>query len=189
MRKTSTAASAPPGEPARSSVVWRHAAAPFALPSGSFAARYLSGVRVPAGIGPKLTRDGGVGDHETNSVGDFFRLNQAAQLRFRQDVLVNVLLAQSAHHGCVGKAGMDDATTDTVEIRFLGEGGGGAFESSLRSGIGELALDSGGRDGANEDDHTLDVFAGEPAFLAFLEAVFRDPGQHFKRPVDGSDEI
>src|ERR1039457_1101857 len=91
-------------------------AATASIPHPFFVEMYLGRVRVPAGIGPKLARYRGVGDHEADSIGDFFRLDQTAQLRFGQNVLVDVILAQSSHHRCIGKARVDDATTDTVEI-------------------------------------------------------------------------
>src|SRR5262249_55716946 len=72
-------------------------------------ARSNSSRWMPAGIGPQLTADGGVGNQKTNRVGNLLGANQPAQLRIWQNVLGDMLLAQSTHHGRIGEARVHDA--------------------------------------------------------------------------------
>src|SRR4051812_44783188 len=124
---------------------------------------FASGGRVPAGIGPQLAADGGIGDHETNGVGDLLGPDQSPQLGEGKDVLHDELLPQGPYHRRIGEAGMDDGATHAVKDRLLHQRGGGPLQAGLARRVGNLSLVSLRGNRADKYDHAQLPLARLPA--------------------------
>jgi len=79
------------------------------------AARYAGGCQPASAHSSPLTAE--LASMEADRVGDLLGADQPAQLRERQDVLGDVVLAQRAHHRRVGVAGVDEPAAHAVEHR------------------------------------------------------------------------
>ena len=100
---------------------------------------------------PKPAADLGVLDQEADRLGDLGLLDQPAQPRVGQDILLDVFFPQHLDHRRVGEPRVDNGTVDPVEVRLLDQRRLGAFEPRLGRGVGDLAGNALRGDRADRD--------------------------------------
>ena len=84
---------------------------------------------------------------------------------------------------------MDDRAADPVEDGFLHERRRRTLQAGFGRRVRDLPLIARGRHGADQDAHTLDLFARYPALQALPIARLSNSGDHLEHPVDGRDQV
>src|SRR5439155_7134782 len=144
---------------------------------------------VPARVRPQLSAHGRVGEHEADRIGDLLGANQPVQLRERQNVLADVVLAQRAHHRRVGESWVNHSAAYAMEHGLFHDRRSRTLETGFGAGVRDLAAVALRRNGTDEHDRALHPLSRLPALEAAGSAIFGDASDHLERPVDRRHEV